>query len=187
VRAGLADRVQFHLRDYREETGTYDRIVSVGIFEHVGVGHCRDFFDKVQDSLHARGIALLHAISRRDGPGTTSAWLRKYIFLGGYAPALSEVLPHIENSGLWTKDIEILRMHYAITLRQWHRRFTTNRARIAQLYDERFCRMWELYLFGCEMQFCHRDMMVFQIQLAREVDAVPLTRDYLRHLKALPH
>jgi cyclopropane-fatty-acyl-phospholipid synthase len=179
LKAGLADRVQFHLRDYREETGAYDRIVSVGMFEHVGVNHYAEFFAKVRGLLHARGIALLHAIGRRDGPGTTSAWLRKYIFPGGYAPALSEVLPHIEASDLWVTDIEILRLHYARTLNEWHRRFTANRARVAELYDERFCRMWELYLLGCEMQFRHLDMMVFQIQLAREADAVPITRDYL--------
>jgi cyclopropane-fatty-acyl-phospholipid synthase len=179
LKSGLADRVQFHLRDYREETGVYDRIVSVGMFEHVGINHYAEFFAKVRGLLHARGVAVLHAIGRRDGPGTTSAWLRKYIFPGGYAPALSEVLPHIEASDLWVADIEILRLHYARTLNEWHRRFTANRAQIAELYDERFCRMWELYLLGCEMQFRHLDMMVFQIQLAREVDAVPITRDYL--------
>lgn len=178
IRAGLADRVRFHLRDYREEPGTYDRIVSVGMFEHVGVGHYPEFFAKVRDLLHARGIALLRAIGRRDGPGTTSAWLRKYIFPGGYSPALSEVLPPIEGSGLWVTDIDILRLHYADTLREWHRRFAANRETIAELYDERFCRMWELYLLGCEMQFRHLNMMVFQVRLAREVDAVPLRRDY---------
>ncbi len=178
TQAGLANRVRFHLRDYREEAGTYDRIVSVGMFEHVGVGHYPEFFSKIRNLLHTRGVALLRAIGRRDGPGTTSAWLRKYIFPGGYAPALSEVLPPIEGSGLWVTDIEILRLHYADTLREWHRRFAANRQRIAELYDERFCRMWELYLLGCEMQFRYLNMMVFQIQLAREVDAVPLTRDY---------
>ncbi|HEY1797842.1 MAG TPA: cyclopropane-fatty-acyl-phospholipid synthase family protein [Stellaceae bacterium] len=179
LKSGLADRVQFHLRDYREETGMYDRIVSVGMLEHVGVNHYPEFFAKVRNLLDIHGIALLHAIGRRDGPGATSAWLRKYIFPGGYAPALSEVLPHIEASDLWVTDIEVLRLHYARTLHEWHRRFSANRAQIAELYDERFCRMWELYLVGCEMQFRHLDMMVFQIQLAREVDAVPITRDYL--------
>lgn len=173
LQAGLADRVRFYVRDYREEAGKYDRIVSVGMFEHVGVQHYKAFFSKVREALHSHGIALLHAIGRMDGPGTTSAWLRKYIFPGGYAPALSEVLPHIEGTGLWATDIEILRLHYAATLREWHRRFTVNRARIRQLYDECFCRMWELYLLGSEMQFRHLNMMVFQVQLAREVDAAP--------------
>jgi cyclopropane-fatty-acyl-phospholipid synthase len=179
VDAGLADRVRFHLRDYREEPGRYDRIVSVGMFEHVGVKHFDEFFAKVREHLTDDGVMLLHAIGRFDGPGATNAWLRKYIFPGGYAPALSEVTAAIERSGLYATDIEILRLHYAETLKHWSRRFAQNRERAKVMYDERFCRMWEFYLAGCEMSFRHGDQMVFQIQLARRLDAVPLTRDYM--------
>jgi cyclopropane-fatty-acyl-phospholipid synthase len=124
-------------------------------------------------------VAVIHAIGRMDGPGTTNPWLRKYIFPGGYCPALSEVVAAVEKSGLWITDVEILRLHYADTLREWSRRFSTNRHRVRDLYDERFCRMWEFYLAGCEMAFRNGRMMVFQLQLARRQDAVPLTRDYI--------
>jgi cyclopropane-fatty-acyl-phospholipid synthase len=177
--AGLAQRARVALRDYREETGSYDRIVSVGMFEHVGVAHYRRFFTKLRELLKPRGVALLHAIGRMNVPGTTNAWIRKYIFPGGYCPALSEVLAAIERSGLWVTDIEILRLHYADTLREWSRRFRQHRAEIARLYDERFCRMWEFYLAVSESAFRNEDHMVFQIQLARRQDAVPLTRDYI--------
>ena len=177
--AGLADRVKFHLRDYREETGTYDRIVSVGMFEHVGVPHFPAFFATMKKLLAPGGVALLHSIGRMDGPGTTNPWLRKYIFPGGYAPALSEVLPVIERSGLWATDIEILRLHYAMTLHHWYLRFCRHRDQIAKLYDERFCRMWEFYLVGAEMDFRYLSTMVFQLQLSRKIDAVPLRRDYM--------
>lgn len=177
--AGASDRVRFALRDYREETGVYDRIVSVGMFEHVGVNHYPAFFDTLKRRLAPGGVALLHAIGRMDGPGTTNAWLRKYIFPGGYAPALSEVLPVIEGAGLWVTDIEILRLHYAETLRHWHDRFQRHRAEIAALYDERFCRMWEFYLKGAEMDFRYLRTMVFQIQITRQIDALPLVRDYM--------
>src|SRR6185503_12024067 len=144
--AGLADRVRFHLRDYREEEGEYDRIVSVGMFEHVGVVQYPTFFRKVSELLTPDGIALLHSIGRMEGPGTTNPWMRKYIFPGGYSPALSEVVPVVERERLWITDIEILRLHYAETLRHWRARFEENRERIRALYDERYCRMWELYL-----------------------------------------
>ena len=176
---GLADRVRFELRDYREQTGTFDRIVSVGMFEHVGVRHYREFFRAVRDLLAEDGVAVLHSIGRMDGPGATNPWIRKYIFPGGYSPALSEVLPAVERQGLWVTDIEILRLHYAETLRAWRQRFAANRAQIAALYDERFCRMWEFYLVGCELAFRRMGHMVFQMQLARRQDAVPLTRDYI--------
>ncbi len=140
--AGLAERVRFHLRDYREETGTYDRIVSVGMFEHVGVNHYPEFFSTVGKLLAEDGVCVLHSIGRMAGPSTTCAWLRKYIFPGGYSPALSEVLPAVERSGLWITDIEVLRLHYAETLRAWRHRFEANRASIAERLDERFCRMW---------------------------------------------
>jgi cyclopropane-fatty-acyl-phospholipid synthase len=176
---GLADRVRFHLRDYREETGTYDRIVSVGMFEHVGVNHYSTFFAKLYQLLAPDGVVLLHSIGRLTGPGRTNSWIRKYIFPGGYAPALSEVLPIVEQSGLLSTDIELLRMHYAMTIDHWRKRFEANRAEIAQLYDERFCRMWEFYLAGAEMDFRYLNAAVFQLQMAKRIDAVPLTRDYI--------
>ena len=177
--AGLQDQVRFHLRDYREQTGQFDRIVSVGMFEHVGVGHYAEYFNKVKDLLTDDGVCLLHSIGRMEPPGSTNPWLRKYIFPGGYTPALSEALGAIESAGLWVTDIEILRLHYAETLRHWHDRFQHNRSRIAELYDERFCRMWEFYLVGCEMSFRYMGQMVFQMQIAKRQDAVPLTRDYM--------
>lgn len=177
--AGLSKRVRFHLRDYRHESGPYDRIVSVGMFEHVGATHYREFFGKIRDLLKPDGVALLHSIGRMAGPGTTNAWIRKYIFPGGYSPALSEVLAAVERAGLWVTDIEILRVHYADTLREWSRRFAAHRDKIKALYDERFCRMWEFYLTVSEIAFRNLDQMVFQIQLARRKEAVPLTRDYI--------
>jgi cyclopropane-fatty-acyl-phospholipid synthase len=177
--AGLADRVRFHLRDYREETGTYDRIVSVGMFEHVGVVHFNQYFAGVKRLLAEDGIALVHAIGRSDGPGSTNPWIRKYIFPGGYSPALSEVVPVVEKTGLWITDIEILRLHYAETLRAWRQRFLAKRDEVLRFYDERFCRMWEFYLAGSEVSFRHQGLMVWQMQLAKKVDAVPLTRDYM--------
>ncbi|HZS84079.1 MAG TPA: cyclopropane-fatty-acyl-phospholipid synthase family protein [Stellaceae bacterium] len=177
--AGLADRVRFHLRDYREETGSYDRIVSVGMFEHVGVVHYGQFFAAMKRLLADRGVAVLHAIGRSDGPGSTNPWIRKYIFPGGYSPALSEVVPVVEKTGLWVTDIEILRLHYAQTLRAWRQRFLAHRDEVARLYDERFCRMWEFYLAGSEVAFRRQGHMVWQMQLAKAVDVVPLTRDYM--------
>jgi cyclopropane-fatty-acyl-phospholipid synthase len=177
--AGLSDRVRFELRDYRETNGRYDRIVSVGMFEHVGVVHYPAFFAKVKELLADDGVALLHSIGRQDGPASTNPWLRKYIFPGGYSPAMSEVVPVVERSGLWITDIEILRLHYAETLRAWRTRFNANRERIRALYDERFCRMWEFYLAGSEMAFRHQGHLNFQMQFAKKIDAVPLTRDYM--------
>ncbi len=177
--AGLADRVRFRLRDYREETGTYDRIVSVGMFEHVGVSHYSEFFSTVGNLLAEDGVCVLHSIGRMAGPSTTCAWLRRHIFPGGYSPALSEVLPAVEQSGFWVTDIEVLRLHYAETLGAWRRRFQANRARIAKLFDERFCRMWEFYLALSEAAFRQGDHFVFRMQLAKRRDAVPLTRDYI--------
>jgi cyclopropane-fatty-acyl-phospholipid synthase len=177
--AGLADRVRFRLQDYRLETGRYDRIVSVGMFEHVGARHHPEFFGKVRELLTDDGVCLLHSIGRMEPPGSTNTWLRKYIFPGGYTPALSEVLTVVEKVGLWVTDIEILRLHYAETLKEWNRRFQMNRDKVARLYDERFCRMWEFYLTGCEMAFRRMRQMVFQMQLAKHPDSVPLTRDYI--------
>jgi cyclopropane-fatty-acyl-phospholipid synthase len=177
--AGLADRVRFHLRDYREEFGQYDRIVSVGMFEHVGINHYSEFFDRVKSLLAPDGVALLHSIGRMDGPGSTDPWIRKYIFPGGYIPALSEVVPVVERLRLWVTDIEILRLHYAETLRAWRRRFELNRDRLCAIYDERFCRMWEMYLVGSEVAFRRGGCIVFQMQLAKAVDSLPITRNYM--------
>ncbi|HTH96730.1 MAG TPA: cyclopropane-fatty-acyl-phospholipid synthase family protein [Stellaceae bacterium] len=180
----LQDRARFVLRDYRHETAKYNRIVSVGMFEHVGVNHYQAFFDKVADLLADDGVCLLHAIGRSDGPGTTNPWIRKYIFPGGYCPAVSEVLPVIERAGLVTTDIEILRLHYAETLKHWRMRFMPHWDLVkSELYDERFCRMWEFYLACCEAAFRYQDLMVFQIQIAKRIDAVPMTRDYMAEWK----
>ncbi len=176
---GLSDRVTFELRDYRTVDRVYDRIVSVGMFEHVGVNHFHVFFERIARCLHPDGVALLHAIGRGHGPGGTNPWIAKYIFPGGYCPALSEVLPPLEKSGLLTMDVEILRLHYAETLPHWRWRFAANRDAIAALYDERFCRMFEFYLAGSELAFRREDQIVFQIQMAHRIDAVPLTRDYI--------
>ncbi|HTK13119.1 MAG TPA: cyclopropane-fatty-acyl-phospholipid synthase family protein [Xanthobacteraceae bacterium] len=171
--------IKFKLIDYRAIKGQFDRIVSVGMFEHVGAPHYDAFFKKVRNLLTEDGVMLLHTIGRSDGPGATNAWIAKYIFPGGYAPALSEVLAAIERNGLIVTDVEVLRLHYAETLREWQRRFQVHRAEIARLYDERFCRMWEFYLAGAEMSFRHDGQVVFQIQIAKRVDALPLTRDYM--------
>jgi cyclopropane-fatty-acyl-phospholipid synthase len=184
VAEGLEDRVSFELLDYRAVNRTFDRIVSVGMFEHVGVVHYREFFDTVARCLEPDGVALLHAIGRSDGPGYTNPWIAKYIFPGGYCPALSEVLPPVEKSGLIATDVEVLRLHYAETLRHWRRRFTANRDTIASLYDERFCRMFEFYLCGCEIAFRREGHIVFQVQLAHRQTAVPLTRDYITAFEA---
>ena len=181
---GLSHRVRFYLRDYREQAGTFDRIVSVGMFEHVGIDHFKRYFEQVRDLLSPDGVALIHAIGRIDGPGVTDPFIRKYIFPGGYIPALSEIMPAIEKTGLWTTDIEVLRLHYAETLRHWRQRFLANRDKAAALYDDRFVRMWEYYLAISEVSFRHLATCVFQIQLTRSQDAVPLTRDYIGVLEA---
>lgn len=176
---GLADRAEFRLQDYRDLDERFDRIVSVGMFEHVGVPNYQAYFDTVARLLEDDGVALIHSIGRKDGPSRTQPWIRKYIFPGGYIPALSEVLPAIERSGLWVTDVEILRLHYADTLRAWRERFLARRAEAAALYDERFCRLWEFYLASSEVAFRRLGHMVFQIQLAKRPTAAPLTRDYL--------
>lgn len=177
--AGLESRVRFYQKDFRDMTGAFDRIVSVGMLEHIGVGFYRQFFAKTGELLTADGAALLHFIGRLDGPGTTSPWLRKYIFPGGYAPAMSEITRVIEKSGLLMTDIEILRLHYAYTLRDWQKKCRAQWPAVAALYDERFCRMWEFYLVSAEMDFRYLSTAVFQIQLAKNVNALPLTRDYM--------
>jgi cyclopropane-fatty-acyl-phospholipid synthase len=181
---GLAGRARFSLTDYRDVEGPYDRIVSVGMFEHVGRPNFQAYFDGVARLLTDDGVALIHAIGRSEGPNFTNAWMDKYIFPGGYIPALSEVLPAVEKAGLFVTDIEILRLHYAETLRHWRQRFAAHRAEVAALYDERFCRMWEFYLGISEMSFRHRGHMVFQMQLAKRIDTVPITRDYMGDAEA---
>ena len=176
---GLDQRVQFHIRDYRDQDGTFDRIVSVGMFEHVGVGHYREFFTKLKDLLADDGVALLHSIGFMAPPMPTNPWIRKYIFPGGYTPSLSEVTRAIEKAGLWITDMEVLRLHYADTLREWRRRLADNRDKVQNLYDDRFYRMWEFYLASAEMSFRHMGQMVFQIQLSKRQDAAPRVRDYM--------
>lgn len=178
-REGLSDRVEPKLKDYRDLRGPYDRIVSVGMFEHVGIGHFREYFERIRDLLADDGVAVIHAIGRFGPGGSTNPWITKYIFPGGYIPALSEVFPVIENVGLLTTDVEILRLHYAQTLQCWRERFYESWDEIAELYDERFCRMWEFYLAGSEMSFRHGGNMVFQLQLTKDQHALPLTRDYI--------
>jgi cyclopropane-fatty-acyl-phospholipid synthase len=182
--AGLADRVEFRLQDYRDVSETFDRIVSVGMFEHVGVDRYDEFFTKVRGLLKADGVTLLHSIGRNSVPGATNPWIRKYIFPGGYIPSLSEVLPAVERSGVYVTDIEILRLHYAETLRAWRERFMARRDEAAKLYDERFCRMWEFYLAGSETSFRVDGNMVMQLQLAKRQEFVPLARDYISEREA---
>lgn len=176
---GLSDKVKFELRDYRDVTGQFDRIVSVGMFEHVGVPHYRTYFDTVRDRLTEDGVALIHTIGRAAPPGTTSPWITKYIFPGGYVPALSEMSRAFEAAGLFQTDIEVWRLHYAETLRHWLERFEAKSDAALMLYDERFVRMWRYYLAASEMAFRHGRQCVFQVQLARDKQAVPLTRDYM--------
>ena len=177
--AGLGDRAVFDLVDYREVTGQFDRIVSVGMFEHVGTPQYVTYFDKINELLTEDGIALVHTIGRARPPGVTSPWILKYIFPGGYVPSLSEMTASIERSGLITTDLEIWRLHYAETLRHWYDRFMGRLDEARRLYDDRFCRMWRYYLKASELSFRLNRQVVFQAQLARRQDAVPLTRDYL--------
>ena len=176
---GLAERARFNLRDYRDVAGPFDRIVSVGMFEHVGINHYDTFFRKSAQLLADDGVMVLHSIGRSEGPNATSPWIAKYIFPGGYIPSLSEVLPHIEKAGLLVTDMEILRLHYAETLKQWRDRFLAHREQVERIYDRRFVRMWEFYLAASEMSFREQDLMVFQVQLTKRQDVVPMTRDYI--------
>ncbi|MBV9396092.1 MAG: class I SAM-dependent methyltransferase [Methylobacteriaceae bacterium] len=180
VESGLRNHARFELQDYRNVQGRFDRIVSVGMFEHVGVNYYRQFFEKMASCLNDDGIALLHTIGRTDGPGATSPWVDKYIFPGGYIPGLSEIIPHIERAGLMVIDIEVLRLHYAKTLQVWADRFQANREKAKAMYDERFCRMWEFYLRGARYVFLYEHHVVWQIQLAKDIYALPrITRDYI--------
>ncbi len=176
---GVADRADFRLQDYRDLDQTFDRIISVGMFEHVGAPNYQEYFATVARLLDDDGVAVIHAIGRNSPPNRTQPWIRKYIFPGGYIPALSEVLPAIEQAGLWVTDMEILRLHYAETLLHWRERFLARRGEALAMYDERFCRMWEFYLACSEVAFRELGHMVFQLQLSKKQTAVPLSRDYL--------
>ena len=177
--AGLDHRISFELADYRSMHHRFDRVVSVGMMEHVGLGQYGAFFRTVRRCLPEDGVALVHHIGRSAGPGSTAAWLQKYIFPGGYSPALSEVLPAVERSGLMLTDVETWRLHYAQTVRHWAARFAANRAAICALYDQRFCRMFEFYLAAAELAFRRERQVVFQLQLSPSQTALPATREYL--------
>jgi len=181
---GLSARADFRLADYRDVEGPFDRIVSVGMFEHVGKARFDEFFGHARRLLADDGVMVLHAIGRSSGPGYTNPWINKYIFPGGYIAALSEVLAPIERQGLFVTDIEILRLHYADTLKAWRQRFNDRRDAARALYDERFCRMWDFYLAGSEAAFRVAGNMVFQIQIAKRQDVVPRTRDYVASREA---
>ncbi|MGI8526596.1 MAG: class I SAM-dependent methyltransferase [Pseudolabrys sp.] len=176
---GLSERAEFRMKDYRDLTEHFDRIVSVGMFEHVGVNHYDTYFRKCAELLDDNGVMLLHSIGRSDGPGISNPWIAKYIFPGGYIPALSEVLPVIERNDLLVTDIEILRLHYAETLKHWRERFLAHRDEVEKIYDQRFVRMWEFYLASSEMAFREQNLMVFQVQLTKRQGVVPITRDYI--------
>jgi cyclopropane-fatty-acyl-phospholipid synthase len=175
----LTDQVEFRLQDYRDVNETFDRIVSVGMFEHVGVNFYDRYFRACAQALSDDGIMVLHSIGRSEGPNITNPWIAKYIFPGGYTPALSEVLPAIERAGLLVTDIEILRLHYAYTLHAWRERFLAHRETVEKLYDGRFVRMWEFYLAASEMGFAQQNLMVMQFQLTKRQGTVPITRDYI--------
>jgi len=185
--------VEFRLQDYRQLAEPFDRIVSVGMFEHVGVGYYREYFGKIRELLSDDGVALIHTIGRSTPPGATNPFIAKYIFPGGYIPAMSEVAAAIELEGLVITDVEVLRIHYAETLKAWRENFLARRDEAIAMYDERFARMWEFYLAACEASFRHDDLVVFQFQLAKKLDGLPITRDYigkrertLRHKQAEP-
>jgi cyclopropane-fatty-acyl-phospholipid synthase len=175
----LADKAQFRLQDYRDIGEKFDRIVSVGMFEHVGVGHYQTFFDKCAEMLKDDGVMVLHSIGRSEGPSVTNPWISKYIVPGGYIPAVSEVMEAVQRSGLLICDLEILRLHYAETLKAWRERFLAHRDEVERIYDQRFVRMWEFYLASSEMAFREQNMMVMQYQLTKRQGVVPMTRDYI--------
>ncbi len=189
--AGLDQRVKFELRDYRTLDQSFDRIVSVGMLEHVGPYHYDEYFSQVRKLLAADGVALIHTIARKNRPQPVGAWIRKYIFPGGYIPAASQLTRALEKHQLWLTDMENLRLHYAHTLQLWHKRFSASRKKVAKIYDERFCRMWELYLLGCEAAFRYGNLCVLQLQITCDVNTLPLTRDYMfeteRELAAKDH
>ncbi len=171
--------VEYKLQDYRKVNETYDRIVSVGMFEHVGTKHYQDFFNKVYDLLNDTGVALIHTIGRLSKPSTNDPWIEKYIFPGGYIPALSETVSKIEKSGLSMTDIQILKFHYAETLKRWRYNFYDNIDKVKEIYDEKFCRMWDFYLSSSQASFEESTLVVFQLQLSKNKKTVPDKRDYM--------
>ena len=177
--AGVGELVEFREMDYRTLTGHFDRVVSVGMMEHVGIGHFDAYFGKIRDLLTDDGYAFVHCIGRMLPPGTTGPFIRKYIFPGAYVPSLSEVFAATERTALWVADMEVLRLHYYHTLRHWRARFAANRAQAAALADERFCRMWEYYLAAVQVGFLNGSNMVFQLLLSTRNDAVPIVRDFM--------
>jgi cyclopropane-fatty-acyl-phospholipid synthase len=179
AKRGLAQHARFEMTDYRDVRGEFDRIVSVGMFEHVGSEHYDAYFAAIERLLARDGVALMHTIGRVDGPGAGNAWIEKYIFPGGSIPALSQIVSAIENAGLIVSDVEVLRLHYADTLREWRQRFAANRDTARARYDERFCRMWEFYLAGAEAGFREGNLVVFQVQMVKDRAALPMTRDYI--------
>ncbi len=181
---GIADKVKFELIDYRSLTGQFDRIVSVGMFEHVGLPHFREYFNTIERLLKTDGVALVHSIARADGPGATDPWTAKYIFPGGYSPALSQIIPAIEKAWLWVTDIEILRLHYACTIRHWYDRCAAQQAEIERLYDARFYRMWMFYLAAAMSAFNNDVHMNVQIQLTKRRDTLPIRRDYMHQTES---
>jgi len=178
-REGLSDKVTFSLQDYRNEVEKYDRIVSVGMFEHVGVKYFKTFFEKTYDLLNDKGVFLLHTIGQKGQPTATSPWIRKYIFPGGYIPSLSEILENCQKLNIIVTDIEILRLHYAHTLSHWHKNILKNKEKIIKMFDERFFRMWEFYLLASKYSFVNMGNVVFQIQIAKNINNLPLTRNYI--------
>jgi cyclopropane-fatty-acyl-phospholipid synthase len=184
IDAGVADHVRFELIDYRDMEGPFDRIVSVGMFEHVGTAHYRTFYDKCRSLLTDDGVMLIHTIGRMGGPGVTDAFTQKYIFPGGYIPALSEMVAGSEGTRLMVTDVEVLRIHYGLTIREWYKRTMAHKADIVALYDERFFRLWTFYLAGAATVFEHGGMVNFQIQYARDRRALPITRDYMQEAEA---
>lgn len=180
VVGGLDSDVRFELQDYRHVDEQFDRIVSVGMFEHVGRPHYDTYFKKSAALLKKDGVMLMHTIGRVDAPSTTNPFIEKYIFPGGYIPSMSEVMASIERSGLVITDVEVLRLHYAETLKAWRERFMARREQAKRLYDEKFCRIWEFYLASSESAFRWQGLVIFQFQLAHDQKAVPLTRDYIQ-------
>lgn len=177
--AGVADRITFVEQDYREHKGQYDRVVSIGMMEHVGINYFDDYFATVKQLLAPGGFAMIHAIGRMAPPGTTAPFIRKYIFPGGYVPALSEVFASTERSGLWVADCEVLRLHYYWTIKNWRQRFEANRPAVVARMGERFARMWEFYLVAVELGFLHGSNMVYQLLLSERRDDVPVIRDFI--------
>ena len=175
----LENQVNFKLMDYRQLNEKFDRVVSVGMFEHVGRKFYKTFFAKINELLNDEGVALIHTIGSVNPPRDPHPWITKYIFPGGYTPSMSEVTGPIEKSGLIVSDIEVLRMHYSHTLRHWKERFLSNKTKVIKMFDEKFFRMWEFYLTSCELAFKLGDQVVFQFQLTKDLTTAPTTRDYI--------